>query len=189
MARDENTGWHRLVTVYAPVVYVWCRRAGVQSSDASDVVQEVMRSVARNIKGFHHDRRVGTFRGWLRRITQRRIIDFRRRQNHRIAPRAVGGSTFQMCLQQLEDPYGSKSSSEPSGGGVSAEKQQVLAKVQAEFSTRNWQIFWLVVVEERATADVAEQFGVTPNVVRLAKSRILKRLREIMTPSGPADDD
>ena len=189
MARNEDTGWHRLVTVYGPLVYAWCRRAGVQHSDAPDIVQEVMRSVARNIKGFHHDRRVGTFRGWLRRITKRRIIDFRRRQSRRVAPRAVGGSKFQMCLQRQEDPYVNESTLAPSGGGISAVQQQMLDKVKARFSPRNWQIFWMVVVEEHDTTDVAEQFGVTVNVVRLAKSRILKRLREIMSPSGPADDD
>ena len=169
------------------MVYAWSRRAGLQPSDASDVVQEVMRNVARNIKGFHHDQKGDTFRGWLRRITQRRIADFRRQQGRNVA-QAVGGSTLQARLQQQADPIAEERTTDHPGGIIPPDKQQALAKVRTEFSARNWQIFWRVVVEERDTAEVAEEFGVTPNVVRLAKSRILKRLRETMNHSGTDDE-
>ena len=168
------------------MVYAWSRRAGLQPSDASDLVQEVMRNVARNIKGFHHDQRGDTFRGWLRRITQRRIADFRRQQSRNVA-QAVGGSTLHARLQQQVDPTEEDGSAEASVSIIPKDKQELLDRVQAEFSARNWQIFWSVVVEERDTAEVAEQFGVTSNVVRLAKSRILKRLRETL--SLPSEDD
>lgn len=186
-ARDDDVAWNRLVTIYSPMIYAWSRRAGLQPSDASDLVQEVMRNVARNIKNFHHDRKGDTFRGWLRRITQRRIADFRRQQGRDVA-RATGGSTLQARLQQQADPVGDVDGPDPTDGIIPKERQQLLAKVQAEFSDRNWQIFWRVVVEDHDTADVAQEFGVTPNVVRLAKSRILKRLRETMHQPGEDDE-
>ena len=186
-ARDDRFAWDRLVTTYSPLVYAWSRRAGLQPSDASDLVQEVMRNVARNIKTFHHDQRGDTFRGWLRRITQRRIADFRRQQGRNVA-QAVGGSTLHARLQQQVDPAEEELSTETPISIIPKEKQEILDRVQAEFSPRNWRIFWSVVVEERDTAEVAEQFGVTSNVVRLAKSRILKRLRETLTQSNEDDE-
>jgi RNA polymerase sigma-70 factor (ECF subfamily) len=168
-------------------VYTWSRRAGLQPCDAADVVQEVMRSVARNIKTFHHDRAGDTFRGWLRRITQYRIADFRRQRGRDPAP-PVGGSSVQARLQQQVDPIDEEVLSDAPGGVIPPDKRRDLANVKSEFSSRNWQIFWRVVVEEQDTADVAREFGVSANVVRLAKSRILKRLRETINPSSQDDE-
>jgi RNA polymerase sigma-70 factor (ECF subfamily) len=186
-ANDDKTAWDRLVSLYGPIVYSWCRRAGLQPSDAADTVQEVLRGVARNISDFHHDEFGDTFRGWLRRITQRRIADYRRRRSRDVAP-PVGGSTVNARLHQQVDPVSMDLSTTSPNGVISEENCRQLQRVQSEFSRRNWQIFWRVVVEERETADVADEFGVSPNVVRLAKSRILKRLRETMNETDLGDE-
>ena len=183
--RYDQGAWDRLVTNYGPVVYTWSRRAGLQPTDAADMVQEVMRNVARGIGDFHHDQDGDTFRGWLRRITQRRIADFRRKSGRNPAP-ALGGDDVHEWLHAQIDPINDEPTTSHPAGIIPDEKRRILETVRAKFSDRNWQIFWRVVVEERDTADVAEEFGVSANVVRLVKSRILKRLRETM---GDADSD
>ena len=50
--------------------------------------------------------------------------------------------------------------------------------LQAEFEPRTWQAFWKIVVEEKAPADVAAELGMSKGAVYVAKSRVLKRLRE-----------
>jgi DNA-directed RNA polymerase specialized sigma24 family protein len=97
-------------------------------------------------------------------------------------------STLQARLQQQADTGAEELSTEHPGGIIPDDKRQGIAKVQAEFSPRNWLIFWRVVVEERDTLDVATEFGVSSNVVRLAKSRILRRLRETMSSSSTDDE-
>ena len=177
---DDQSAWVRLVDKYGPLVYHWCRRAGLQPADASDVVQEVLRSVARGLSAFHHDRSGDTFRGWLRRITQRRIMD-RYRQDARFVGDAVGGSSGSDWLAQTaeqldkEDTQGPDHARPAKAPSISLE---VLNRVRAGFSERNWNIFWRVVVEQQEVSEVTQEFGVTSNVVRLAKSRILKRLRQ-----------
>ena len=52
--------------------------------------------------------------------------------------------------------------------------------IRGEFEERTWQAFYRVTVEGQAAKDVAEDLGVTPSAVRLAKSRVLRRLREEM---------
>ena len=42
---NEEPAWRRLATLYTPLVYSWARRAGLQTEDAADVVQEVFRAV------------------------------------------------------------------------------------------------------------------------------------------------
>jgi RNA polymerase sigma-70 factor, ECF subfamily len=181
-AAGDSDGWQRLVTTYGPVIYAWSRRAGLRPEDAADIVQEVLRGVARNLAGFRKNRPGDTFRGWLRRITQRRIVDFRRRQRPELA--AAGGSTAQARLAQEIDPVTEDASRDGIGGVIRERDRLAISQVQAEFSRRNWQIFWRTIIDERDTADVAEEFGVSANVVRLAKSRILKRLREVLVDRG-----
>ena len=44
---NDAQAWHRLVHAYGRRVYRWGRLAGLQPADASNIVQEVLRSVAR----------------------------------------------------------------------------------------------------------------------------------------------
>ena len=48
------------------------------------------------------------------------------------------------------------------------------------FEERTWTAFWRVTIDNRSTADVAAELGISANAVRLAKSHVLRRLREEM---------
>lgn len=177
---DDQSAWARLVNTYGPQVYQWCRDTGLQPADASDVVQDVMRAVARGLSQFRRDRKGDSFRGWLRRITQRRILDLHRRDK-RFVGRVKGGSNAAAWLQQSAlDPNDDLTDATDTVRSA-AICPQTLERVRLTFSERNWRIFWRVVVDEQDIRDVADEFGVTSNVVRLAKSRILKRLREALS--------
>src|SRR5262249_40433480 len=87
---NDPSAWDRLVTLYAPLVWHWCRRMNLPSQDVADVFQEVFQAVAAHMGAFHKERRGDTFRGWLRVITRNKVHDyFRRRQRE---PEAVGGT-------------------------------------------------------------------------------------------------
>lgn len=168
--RQDPEGWRRLVDVYGPSIYGWCRRAGLQSADAADVAQEVFSSVVASISEFHPVRR-GSFRTWLRRITEHRLADHFRAQ--RTSPQALGGSDWAAELQVAPNPDSGSGSSELEG----AVWQRVLHVVRAEFEERSWQSFWQVVVDSQRPVDVAAELGMTVQAVYQAKSRILGRIR------------
>jgi RNA polymerase sigma-70 factor (ECF subfamily) len=50
--------------------------------------------------------------------------------------------------------------------------------VRGEFEVRTWQAFWLSTVEDRDPGVVGQELNMTPNNVRQARSRVLRRLRE-----------
>ena len=87
----QGEAWQRLVDLYGPVVYRWCRQLGVGQTDAGDVVQDVFAAVAIDVGRFRRDRPGDSFGGWLRAITRHRVYDhFRRRQGQ---PAADGGTS------------------------------------------------------------------------------------------------
>jgi RNA polymerase sigma-70 factor (ECF subfamily) len=55
---------------------------------------------------------------------------------------------------------------------------QALGLIRDEFEQRTWQAFWRMAVDNRTSAEVAGELGMTTNAVRMAKSRVLRRLRE-----------
>jgi RNA polymerase sigma-70 factor (ECF subfamily) len=175
---QDDEAWRRLDHLYGPVVFGWCRGAGVLAEDAADLRQEVFRSVAGSIASFRRDKPGDSFRGWLWRITQNKLRDFfRRRQHH---PQAAGGTSFQQQLQEV--PF----STDADEGSVAphpsaAENQDVFRRalelVRSEFADATWQAFWRVVVDGRAPTEVAAELGMSAGAVYVAKSRVLRRCR------------
>lgn len=173
-AHDQQA-WRQLVRLYGPLVDFWIRRPGLQAADAEDVFQEVFQAVARGIAAFRKDRPGDTFRGWLRTVTRSKVGDFFRRRAG--DPQAAGGSDALQWWQEWAEADSGSSS-----GEESAAVQEVwlrgLALIRAEFEDRTWEMFWRVTVDEQPAGEVAAGFGVSAAAVRLAKSRVLRRLRE-----------
>jgi RNA polymerase sigma-70 factor, ECF subfamily len=173
---DVPQAWDRLVRLYAPLVLRWCRGHGLQDQDAADVFQEVFQAVVVHVGGFRKEREGDTFRGWLRRITQNKVRDHFRRLGREA--QGAGGSSARQRLAQLPVPP-------PAGDDLPADDEEergLLARaldlVRADFEPRTWAAFWGTAVEGRPPKDVAADLGMSPGAVRVAKSRVLHRLRE-----------
>ncbi len=171
----EPEAWQRLMRLYSPLVAHWCRQAGVKSDDRQDVMQEVFSAAATNLPSFQMDQAGVTFRSWLRGIARHKIQDHFR---HRHDP-APGGTDAQQRLQELPGPAPEVELSE-SHDEITELYYRALELVRSEFEERTWSAFWQVAVENRTTAEVAAEMGITINGVRQAKSRVLRRLKEEM---------
>ena len=172
----DKAAWRKLTGVYSPLVYRWCRRAGLQTSDAADVVQEVFRSVATGLGGFRKDQPEDTFRGWLWTITRNKVRDHFRALAGR--PDAQGGTTAQLQLQQVPDEAPSDTD-DPTGEHLHSKlARRAVALMQTDFEETTWQAFWLTAVEQQPPQSVAEQLDMSAAAVYMAKSRVLRRLRE-----------
>jgi RNA polymerase sigma-70 factor (ECF subfamily) len=169
-----EAAWKRLVDVYTPLIHGWVRRYDIQAEDVSDLTQEVLGTVHREMPWFEHNQHPGAFRCWLRTITANRIRAFwKQRRSHRL-PAADGD--LEQRLAELEDP----------ASGLSHLWDQehdryvlrhLLELVEPEFTPATWQAFQGLALEERPAAEVAAELGTTVNAVHLAKSRVLRRLR------------
>ena len=173
---DDAAAWDRLVTLYAPLVFAWCRRWDLQEQDTADIFQEVFQAVARHISSFRKSQPGDTFRGWLRAITRNKIHDHFRRLGRE--PGGVGGTDAQTRLAQLPAPSPAE---EDGPSGDEAERglfYRGLDLIRGDFEDRTWQAFWRTAVEGRSPRDVGADLGMSPGAVRVAKCRVLQRLRE-----------
>ena len=171
----DAPSWQRLVDLYTPLVRAWLQRQGLQPADADDLVQEVMGVLIRELPGFEHDRRTGAFRRWLRGIAVNRLRELWRRRGD--AAHGSGDSDMARQIDQLEDPHSHVSKL----WDLEHDRHvmgRLMALIEAEFPTTWWRVFQRHVREGAPAADVAAELNVSVNVVLLAKSRILRRLRQ-----------
>jgi RNA polymerase sigma-70 factor (ECF subfamily) len=172
---DEPQAWERLVHLYAPLVLHWCRGHGLQDQDLADIFQDVFQAVVTHVNRFRKERADDTFRGWLRRITQNKLRDHYRRLGRDV--QGVGGSSAHERLAQLPVPQPTDHEQIPEAAehGLFA---RALSLIRDEFEERTWTAFWRTTAEGQAAKDVAADLSMTPGAVRVAKSRVLHRLRE-----------
>jgi RNA polymerase sigma-70 factor (ECF subfamily) len=172
---NDPGAWDRLVALYAPLVWHWCQRLNLPGQDSADVFQEVWGAVATHIHAFHKESPKDTFRGWLRTITTNKVRDHFRRL--RREPMATGGTDAQMRWSQLPE-----TDADDEGPEANEDNhrlfQRALELIQTEFEERSWSAFWRIVVDGRSPQDVAEELAMSPGAVRVAKCRVLHRLRQ-----------
>lgn len=173
-AHDQDA-WRRLVRLYGSLVSFWIHRAGLQAADAGDVFQEVFRAVAEGVGEFRKDRPGDSFRGWLRTITRSKLADHFRRVDRQ--PMATGGSDAYRRLQQAEGRV--EEANDPRETDALRQlRLRAMELIRGEFEPKTWEMFWRVTADDQAAKDVAADLRVSPAAVRLAKSRVLRRLRE-----------
>jgi RNA polymerase sigma-70 factor (ECF subfamily) len=172
---DDPNAWRRMVQLYAPLAYSWCRKAGLSPEDAADRTQDILRAAWSGIAAFRRDRSEDTFRGWLLTIARNKIIDGHRQSGGCL--RARGGTSAH--LQLLEVPE--LKDEETAVGQETAELfRRAMDLIEREFEEHTRQAFWLTTVEDRPPQEVAGELGMTSGAVRQAKYKVLRRLRQVL---------
>jgi RNA polymerase sigma-70 factor (ECF subfamily) len=165
---DHDAAWERFVELYAPLIFHWGRHQGLGDTDAGELVQEVLAIVVAKLPEFQYDPK-RRFRGWLRTVTLNKANDFHRR--NAVRPRSGHEETIASAVATEVDLF------------EEAEYRaflvgRALELMQSEFRDQTWQACWMHLVDGRKAADVAQELDISVNMVYLAKSRILGRLRE-----------
>ena len=166
--------WESFVLLYSPLLRFWIRRERVALAAEDDVLQEALRSVFSGIGQFTKNSKCGTFRGWLRTIVKRRAVDHFRAQP---AESIVSQSSLEAFpVPAQKDPADIQSEEQ----AITDLKARALELVRQSTSEKTWQMFWLNLVEGVSTSELAKKFNVSTAAVRMAKARVLSRLRELM---------
>jgi RNA polymerase sigma-70 factor (ECF subfamily) len=132
-------------------------------------MQEVLALLVEKLPTFTYDPQQ-SFRAWLRTVTVNKCRDLLRK-NTTAAARSVpleSGDAF------LPDPMELFTDEEYQQSLV----QRALEVMQTEFEPKTWKACWELVTSGDTASAVAQRLGMTENAVYLAKSRVLRRLRQ-----------
>ena len=173
--RGDDQAWQRFLAVYEAWLRGWLSRHDLQPADVEDVLQEVLAIVSEKLPRFVHNGQPGAFRSWLRMILTNRVRHFLRGRRNRQA--ALPSQPLADWLDQLADPNSALARQWDQEHDEQLVRR-MLACIRAEFHPTTWQVFHMLVLEDRPAAEVALHFQLQPNAVYVAKSRIFKRLRQ-----------
>lgn len=170
----DREAWERFVDLYAPLVYAFVRKRGLQDADAADLTQDVLRQVASAAKSLIYDPRRGSFRGWLFTVVRNRLTD-----HFRAAARREHGSGDSDQWRVVSDQLVSETDSAEWDAAYERQLFDYAARhVRADFAETTWSAFWETAVEGREGRIVAAELGLTVAAVYLAKGRVMARLKE-----------
>jgi RNA polymerase sigma-70 factor (ECF subfamily) len=173
--RLDAGAWRDLVERYSWLIVRWCQKEGLPADDAPDVLQAVLLQVAGNLAHFEKDGRTAAFRRWLRAITRSQVAEFRRAAGNQ--PRGRGGTSAQQHILDVPD-RDPEPAFDPRPERLLERFWDLIERLEESFEPATWQAFWLTTFESLTSVEAAVCLNMTPAAVRLAKARVLRRIRE-----------
>jgi RNA polymerase sigma-70 factor (ECF subfamily) len=166
---------------YAPLLRNWCRRYRLQEADQHDVVQTILCRLFEWLPTFQYDPSK-SFRGYLRGMIHNAIMDIhRQRQRH---PAGYGSGDTGILGQLHEMPAPDDPAIEDLtrelAGQMERDKQvqEACERVRERVRPHTWQAFWLTTVEGKSGPEVAELLQISKGAVYVAKSHVIKLIKE-----------
>jgi RNA polymerase sigma-70 factor (ECF subfamily) len=179
---QDQASWQDFFDTYWKLIYGVAVKSGLTGTEAQDVVQETMISVAKHIPNFTYDRNVGSFKAWLLTMTRWRITDqFRKRaptgyshsrsDNHsNSAPAATLDNIADRTSLDLEASWDEE--------WKKALFEAAIGKVKRGLDPKHYQIFDLSVNKKWAPEKIAQTFGITIGQVYLTKHRVTEAIKK-----------
>jgi RNA polymerase sigma-70 factor (ECF subfamily) len=169
----DDAAWSRFVSIYTPLIAAFCRGRGLSETDAADVAQDVLKSVAGAIPRFTYDPQRSSFRNWLFTVVRSKLNNFFVAQARQ--PRQAGETTVQHFTDNepaLEETW-------------HREYQANLVRwaadqIRPEFKEATWNAFWRTAILGQAAEQVAIEVGLSVNALYIARSRVTTRLRQVI---------
>ncbi len=169
---DDQDSWKDFFDTYWRLIYAVALKSGLTETEAQEVVQETIISVAKNIQKFKRDRGLGSFKGWLRNLTRWRIADqLRKRKQAGLEGNNFSGQLSSgFDLEQIPCP--------PEVEAVWEEEwrenllKAALENVRRRVKEEHYQMFDFYVVKAWPVVKVAQTLGVNVAQVYLVKYRI-----------------
>jgi RNA polymerase sigma factor (sigma-70 family) len=170
---DQKT-WDEFYQTYWRLIYAVAIKAGLRPEEAFDCVQETILSIAKQSKKKLYDPEQGSFKTWLMNMTRWRINDqFRKRKKDTAM---MGGEWDDerktAVIDRIEDPNGDVLSRLWDVEWKKNVADAALARVKAQVSPKQYQIFDFYVIRQWSPQKVQEKLNVSMAQVYLAKHRV-----------------
>ena len=157
--------------MYSPFIRAQLKGSKLPEDDLDDLTQEILLQLHRKLGQFDHNGRTGAFRRWLRVVSQNRVRAYLRSRHDagqvslsELQPVAEDDSEI---AQKFDHDYNQHVINE------------LLLRLDSEFNESTIECFRSYVLQQRDPKEVSSELGVSLQSVYIAKSRVLRRLREM----------
>ncbi len=187
--------WRAFFETYWRLIHATALKAGLEETEAQEVVQEVMIAAAKKLPDFRYVPGKDSLKGWLLGVTRWKVADQWRKRD---GPHPASGhpppsdgqgsgrrenladedSIRSATVNRLTDPAGEELERLWDGEWRANLLRAALDRVKLEVHPAHYEIYHLHMVEAYSPRDTARALGVNVAQVYLAKMRVGRRLRE-----------
>jgi RNA polymerase sigma factor (sigma-70 family) len=176
---NNQDSWQVFFNTYWKLIYSVARKAGLDDAEAQDAVQETILSVAKEMADFKYDKSKGSFKGWLKVITKRRVADILRK---RYRQHAAGQMNFDDTGVEAEIALQANSNFDQLDHAWEEEWQTrvmeaALERIKRSCPPQQFQMFELLCLERHPIANIAKTLNVSRIAVHVAAHRVKKLLK------------
>ena len=186
---QDQASWQEFFDTYWKLIYRVAIQGGLTNTEAEDVVQQTMISVAKHMPNFKYDPALGTFKTWLLNMTRWRITDKRRQRQPHLVAYHESPAGHEPDEEERENDEKLRKLPKAPEAAPDLEKvweaeweMNLLAAATAHARRRidpqQYQIFDCHINKGWPVERVAEAFGMTPNHVYVAKHRVAELIKE-----------
>jgi RNA polymerase sigma-70 factor (ECF subfamily) len=192
---EDRRAWSQFMSLYLPMMRAWGRRFGLQDDDVEELTSRLLAKLVEALPRFEYDPEKGSFRGWLKTVTQREVSNLARERRRRLPGEDATGQSavYDLLLQHAADVDDLVASLHDRSGILLRSVQDALKEVQGAGQgeeEKSWELFRRIFLEGQAIEPVATEFGLSYHAAAMRVQRIKKKVRsralELATQRGLA---
>ena len=169
----DRLRWQEFFDAYWKLIYSAARRSGLTDTEAQEVVQETIITVAKNIGKLKYDPTIGSFKGWLLQITRWRIADqFRNRKPGNAKRARLPEDRATATIDRVPDTRAVDLDALWESEWKTNLFEAAVARVKKKIEPKQFQIFDCYVRKEWPAQKVAARLGINLGQVYLARHRV-----------------
>ena len=185
----DQRRWQEFFDTYWKLIYSAARQSGLTDTEAQEVVQETVITVAKNIDKLKYDPAIGSFKGWLLQITRWRIADqFRKREPGNVKRPRSPDDRATATIERVPDSRVIDLDAVWEAEWKENLFETAIARVKKQVEPKQYQIFDCYVRKEWPAQKVAERLRINIGEVYLARHRVgallKKEIRALKNISG-----
>ena len=185
LQEKDDISWSEFYSLYAPLVSAIGRRLGLSQEDCKDLMQEIMLALFNGKEILRYDESKGKFRTYFGQIVCHKALKMIQSSARSSFPALVSNTTGEIpialrnspdCRKQ-DDPFQELFDEEYNSYLLTLALNELRSRIEPE----TYDIFEMVVLQERSPKDVAKYLGVSRAVIDVYCSRCRKRLQKIIS--------
>ncbi len=192
----DSPRWREFVELYSPLLRMWLRdirnaHPAIVEAMEDDIIQETLVSLMKRFPSFHYDRKLGSFRGFLRRILEFKAM--KAMETNRLT--RSGMVRFDSdIVQATATTTSDESSADPIEERIAMQREIwaiLLRRVfsSGRFSAQTEAVFRESVAGEMSAEEIARRHNTNANAVYQIKNRIVREVRQQLETVRKGSDD
>ena len=169
--------WEEFVNSYEGYIYLVIRNMGINPSTCEDLLQDVLLKLWKSLYDFKYEREKCRFRTWLCVIIRNTVYNYVQSKAARNKQQDVNFEQVAESIKLITQPEIDKIAEVEWKSFLS---NKAWESIKDDFSPKAVQVFEAS-LDEDDNKVLSEKFGITPNVIRVYKSRIRNVLLKEIT--------